>query len=394
MPAALRRPQPSVVGPAAAGPASTVSINAGGPATGGFWADQFFTGGATYGNSATIDMSQITSNPPPAAIFNTERYGAMTYTIPDRSGAQTVTLYFAETYLSGPGQRLFDVTINGTTVLSRLRHLRQRRRRRTAPSPETFTTTADSSGQVVIQFISGTENPKINGITVTGGGTTAHAPARDSDPNAGRTAHQQRRRQAKRRLRQEPARWRTASITIESNGTRSYILRAPDNYDSNHPYRLVLAYHWMGGTAEQVADGTGATESPVLRPLGPGQQQHHLRGAGGPGFGPGHGLAEHQRRGRGLHRRDPRPARGRAVHRHGPDLRHRVQLRRRHVLRARMRQARRVPGSRALLGRAAQRLRRRHEAHRLLRVARPERQRPRHLATGGPCATTSCRSTA
>jgi hypothetical protein len=32
----------------------------------------------------------------------------------------------------------------------------------------TFSTTANSSGQVVIQFISGTENPKINGITVTG----------------------------------------------------------------------------------------------------------------------------------------------------------------------------------------------------------------------------------
>jgi hypothetical protein len=32
----------------------------------------------------------------------------------------------------------------------------------------TFSTTANSSGQVVIQFISGTQNPKVNGITVTG----------------------------------------------------------------------------------------------------------------------------------------------------------------------------------------------------------------------------------
>ena len=101
----------------AAGP--TVSINAGGQDAGGFWADQFFSGGATYSTRATIDVSQIAS-PPPAAIFSTERYGAMTYAIPDRAGAQTVTLYFAEVYVTGPGQRLFTVKINGTAVLSDL----------------------------------------------------------------------------------------------------------------------------------------------------------------------------------------------------------------------------------------------------------------------------------
>ncbi|HET9912535.1 MAG TPA: endo-1,4-beta-xylanase, partial [Anaerolineales bacterium] len=94
-------------------PNGSVSINAGGAATGSFGADQYFSGGSTYTNTATIDMSQIPSNPPPTSIFNTERYGAMTYTIPNRSGAQTVTLYFAETYLSAAGQRLFNVSING-----------------------------------------------------------------------------------------------------------------------------------------------------------------------------------------------------------------------------------------------------------------------------------------
>ncbi len=65
-------------------------------------------------------MSQITTNVPPTAIFNTERYGAMTYTIPNRTAGRsyTVTLYFAETYLTAAGQRLFNVPINGTTVLS------------------------------------------------------------------------------------------------------------------------------------------------------------------------------------------------------------------------------------------------------------------------------------
>jgi poly(3-hydroxybutyrate) depolymerase len=35
---------------------------------------------------------------------------------------------------------------------------------------------------------------------------------------------------------------------------RQYILRYPPNYDSNHPYRLVLAYHWYSGSASQVFD--------------------------------------------------------------------------------------------------------------------------------------------
>jgi poly(3-hydroxybutyrate) depolymerase len=44
--------------------------------------------------------------------------------------------------------------------------------------------------------------------------------------------------------------------TIQSSGkTRTYILRVPDNYDSNHPYRVVFGFHWLGGTATDVATG-------------------------------------------------------------------------------------------------------------------------------------------
>jgi poly(3-hydroxybutyrate) depolymerase len=247
-------------GTAATGPASTVSINAGGQGTRGFWADQFFTGGATYANSETIDMSQITSNPPPAAIFNTERYGAMTYTIPDRSGAQTVTLYFAETYLSGPGQRLFDVAINRTTVLSDFDIYASAGGPNRAIA-KTFTTTANASGLVVIQFVAGTQNPKINGITVSGSGSTPTPPPATPSPTPAAPPTNSADVKPSAGCGKTPA-LANGSITIQSNGTRSYILRAPDNYDSNHPYRLVLAYHWMGGTAQQVADGTGATEAP------------------------------------------------------------------------------------------------------------------------------------
>ncbi len=45
--------------------------------------------------------------------------------------------------------------------------------------------------------------------------------------------------------------------TIQSGGqNRSYILRLPTNYDNNHAYRLVFSFHWVGGTAEQVDNGS------------------------------------------------------------------------------------------------------------------------------------------
>jgi poly(3-hydroxybutyrate) depolymerase len=48
----------------------------------------------------------------------------------------------------------------------------------------------------------------------------------------------------------------SGSHTIQSSGqSRSYILRVPANYDSNHPYRLVFGFHWVGGTANDVDSG-------------------------------------------------------------------------------------------------------------------------------------------
>ncbi len=44
--------------------------------------------------------------------------------------------------------------------------------------------------------------------------------------------------------------------TIQSGGkSRSFILRVPDNYSNSHPYRLIFAFHWRGGTAGDVASG-------------------------------------------------------------------------------------------------------------------------------------------
>jgi poly(3-hydroxybutyrate) depolymerase len=51
----------------------------------------------------------------------------------------------------------------------------------------------------------------------------------------------------------------SGSRTIQSGGqSRSYILRIPDNYDNGQPHRLIFAYHWVGGTMQDV-DGGGST---------------------------------------------------------------------------------------------------------------------------------------
>jgi lysophospholipase L1-like esterase len=162
----------------------TISINAGGSATGSFTADQYFSGGTAFTNTNTIDTSQVGSVP--AAVFQSERYGAFSYTIPRVAGsAQTVTLYFAETYLTAAGQRLFNVSINGTTVLSSFDIYAAAGGQNKAIA-RTFNTTANGSGQVVIQFTTGTENPKVNGITVASGTGPTNTPT--NTPIAGPTA--------------------------------------------------------------------------------------------------------------------------------------------------------------------------------------------------------------
>ena len=44
--------------------------------------------------------------------------------------------------------------------------------------------------------------------------------------------------------------------TIQSGGkNRTYVLRVPGGYDNTRPYRLIFAFHWWGGTADEVASG-------------------------------------------------------------------------------------------------------------------------------------------
>jgi hypothetical protein len=77
----------------------------------------------------------------------------------------TVLLHFAETYFTAAGDREFNVAINGTAVLTNLDIYATVRVN--AALLETFTATANSSGQIVIAFTAGAANqPVVSGIEI------------------------------------------------------------------------------------------------------------------------------------------------------------------------------------------------------------------------------------
>ena len=145
-----------------------VTINAGGPRVGKFAADIDFKGGMPAKNNATgkVDTTGVV-NPAPAAVYFTERWGDMTCTIPGlHPGASyKVRLHETEDYVTAPGERTFNVSINGVQVLKKFDILAVAKARHKAVVKE-FNTKATKSGTVVILFTSLVNNAKIDGIEV------------------------------------------------------------------------------------------------------------------------------------------------------------------------------------------------------------------------------------
>jgi hypothetical protein len=159
----------------AAGGSVVDQVNSGGPAVSPFAADAFFSGGQTDTVTATIDTSGVT-NPAPMAVYQSERWGGdsasnpapFSYTFPNlTAGASyTVRLHFAEIFWTAAGQRKFNVAINGTTVLTNFDIIAAAGAANKA-IVEQFTTTANSSGQIVVSYTVGTADaPKSSGIEI------------------------------------------------------------------------------------------------------------------------------------------------------------------------------------------------------------------------------------
>src|SRR5579885_1970367 len=156
--------------------AGSVQINAGGPAASPFIADTDFSGGSTASVSNAIDTSGV-SNPAPQAVYQSNRYGNFTYTIPGltANSSYTVRLHFAEEYWTAAGKRVFNVNINGTQVLTNFDIFATAGGEYKAVV-EQFSATATGSGTIAIQFVTVTDNAQINGIEVLASSSSTPTP--------------------------------------------------------------------------------------------------------------------------------------------------------------------------------------------------------------------------
>ncbi len=135
-----------------------IRVNVGGAAfvdsSGAAWlGDTGGSGGAVFHTDQSI--------PEPYA---SERYGQFAYAFTVPPGFYTVRLRFAELWWTQPGQRVFNVTINGTLVLPNFDIVQA------AGAPfvlfDQVIPTTTASGQIVIRFDPVVDNAKVDGIEI------------------------------------------------------------------------------------------------------------------------------------------------------------------------------------------------------------------------------------
>jgi beta-glucanase (GH16 family) len=143
------------------------AVNSGGSMAGQFVTDANFSGGTQAAPfTATFDTTGVIS-PAPQAVYQTERYGAFSYTFPGLPSGLTykVRLHFAEGYWTAVGQRKFNVAINGTQVLSNFDIIAATGGQNRANVQEF--NVVPSSGQIVVQYSVGSaDQPKSSGIEI------------------------------------------------------------------------------------------------------------------------------------------------------------------------------------------------------------------------------------
>jgi hypothetical protein len=95
-----------------------VRIAAGGPGGGGWAADTAFQGGSVFHSIEPVDVRAI-PNPAPESVYQSGRWGSFTYTVSHLHPGHeyAVRLHLAEVAFDRPGQRVFNVSLNGERVL-------------------------------------------------------------------------------------------------------------------------------------------------------------------------------------------------------------------------------------------------------------------------------------
>ncbi len=149
-----------------------IAIDAGGSmAVAQFIADTDFVGGNNDTTAIPINTVGV-AGAAPQAVYQSARQGNVTYIIPASALTPgktnyTVVLHFAELFWSQPGQRVFNISINGTQVQSNFDIVG------TATNQSNFTAVVLTfpnisivNGQISIGFTGVTDQPMVNGIEI------------------------------------------------------------------------------------------------------------------------------------------------------------------------------------------------------------------------------------
>jgi len=119
--------------------------------------DRYYQGGNVRKTSSRIAETSDDR------LYQSERYGNFTYSIPMANGNYLVTLKFAEIYWSSKGKRIFDVYIEGTKVISGLDIFAQVGKYHPYGVSIPVTVT---DGKLDISFSSVVDNAKVSAILV------------------------------------------------------------------------------------------------------------------------------------------------------------------------------------------------------------------------------------
>ncbi len=157
------------------GTAAVFAVNSGGPqytslSSGiAYQADADYSGGTTASTTATI------SNTSDGTLYQTERYGNFSYSIPLANGNYNVTLKFAEIYWGSAGKRVFNVSMQGTQVITNLDIYAQVGK---DVAYDVTIPVSVTNGTLNITFTTVVDNAKVSAIEITQGTTacTANAP--------------------------------------------------------------------------------------------------------------------------------------------------------------------------------------------------------------------------
>jgi hypothetical protein len=149
------------------------AINCGGPVAGAFLADIYYDTGTAFSTATTI-LTNGVSNPAPMSVYQSQRYGNLTYTLPslNPNSSYKVRLHFAEVYWNAPNQRRFNVLLNGAQVLTGFDIYAAAGAAFKANIQE-FNAISDGLGKIAVQLVTVTDNAAINGIELSANPTNS-----------------------------------------------------------------------------------------------------------------------------------------------------------------------------------------------------------------------------